>query len=224
MTGTRDLGDYAAVKPNLTANLRATAFDSRRSKPRISRHSRPTGSRRRPPVAFVSAPTLRQTRRRDLPTPQFAFRRSTFNVFCNSHYFSHLAASFIDSPPSDPPSRVVQTTRAGRQLADHIEADARADCAPTPQFAFRRSTFTCVLQFTFHNCRWSALRTAASFIDSRAALHRCSTARVVRQPISNQPSTSISQLKTCRVRHTASDEEPSRYSVPAFIIENVSFQ
>ena len=30
------------------------------------------------------------------PGPQCAFEMSMFNVFCNSHYFSHFAAFFID--------------------------------------------------------------------------------------------------------------------------------
>ena len=31
------------------------------------------------------------------PGPQYAFRKSMFEVFCNSHHFTQLAASFIDT-------------------------------------------------------------------------------------------------------------------------------
>ena len=41
--------------------------------------------------------TLRRTWPQDYPRPQFAFRISMLNVSCNSHYFSQLAASFIDA-------------------------------------------------------------------------------------------------------------------------------
>ena len=41
--------------------------------------------------------TLRRTWPQDCPRPQFAFRMSMLNVSCNSHYFSQIAASFIDA-------------------------------------------------------------------------------------------------------------------------------
>ena len=41
--------------------------------------------------------TLRRTWPQDYPRPQFAFRMSMLNVSCNSHYFSQIAASFIDA-------------------------------------------------------------------------------------------------------------------------------
>lgn len=41
-------------------------------------------------------PTLRQAWPREYPRPQFAFKISMFNVSCNSHYFTQLAALFID--------------------------------------------------------------------------------------------------------------------------------
>ncbi|KAI8482707.1 hypothetical protein Bbelb_395870 [Branchiostoma belcheri] len=42
-------------------------------------------------------PTLSQTWPRDGPGPQSAFEESMINVSCNSHYFSQLAAFFIDT-------------------------------------------------------------------------------------------------------------------------------
>ena len=42
-------------------------------------------------------PTLRQAWPRECPRPQFAFKISMFNVSCNSHYFTQLAALFIDT-------------------------------------------------------------------------------------------------------------------------------
>ena len=41
--------------------------------------------------------TLRRAWTRDCPSPQCAFEMSMFNVSCNSHYFSQLAALFIDA-------------------------------------------------------------------------------------------------------------------------------
>ena len=42
-------------------------------------------------------PTLRQAWPRECPRPQYAFKISMFNVSCNSHYFTQLAALFIDT-------------------------------------------------------------------------------------------------------------------------------
>lgn len=42
-------------------------------------------------------PTLRQAWPREYPRPQYAFKISMFNVSCNSHYFTQLAALFIDT-------------------------------------------------------------------------------------------------------------------------------
>ena len=41
--------------------------------------------------------TLRRAWAREYPSPQCAFEMSMFNVPCNSHYFSQLAALFIDA-------------------------------------------------------------------------------------------------------------------------------
>ena len=42
-------------------------------------------------------PTLRQAWPRECSRPQYAFKISMFNVSCNSHYFTQLAALFIDT-------------------------------------------------------------------------------------------------------------------------------
>ena len=47
--------------------------------------------------AIDSKPTLRQAWPRDDPGPQYAFKMSMFNESCNSHYFTQMAALFIDT-------------------------------------------------------------------------------------------------------------------------------
>lgn len=42
-------------------------------------------------------PTLRRAWPRECSRPQCAFKMSMFNVSCNSHYFTQLAALFIDT-------------------------------------------------------------------------------------------------------------------------------
>lgn len=51
----------------------------------------------RQPTIDSNQPTLRQAWPRDYPRPQCAFKMSMFNVSCNSHYFTQLAALFIDT-------------------------------------------------------------------------------------------------------------------------------
>ena len=57
----------------------------------------PAGGFREEPDGIGLFKTLRRTWPQDYPRPQFAFRISMLNVSCNSHYFSQLAASFIDA-------------------------------------------------------------------------------------------------------------------------------
>lgn len=48
-------------------------------------------------LAIDVQPTLRQAWPREYPRPQYAFKISMFNVSCNSHYLTQLAALFIDT-------------------------------------------------------------------------------------------------------------------------------
>jgi hypothetical protein len=60
------------------------------------RRDRPVRGREATRDRYVQ-PTLRQAWPRECPRPQCAFKMSMFNVSCNSHYFTQLAALFIDT-------------------------------------------------------------------------------------------------------------------------------
>lgn len=49
-----------------------------------------------PKALLICDPTLRQTKPREDPRPQCAFKESVLSVSCNSHQVSQLAAFFID--------------------------------------------------------------------------------------------------------------------------------
>ena len=51
---------------------------------------------RRDAIEGINRPSARRGPGTD-PGPQSAFEESMINVSCNSHYFSQLAASFIDA-------------------------------------------------------------------------------------------------------------------------------